>query len=282
MDYEQAIDKLCALSRTNYRSPYGAFDWPATLDDDVWCMAPELISIHGTAQYEALTEPQRKRLSRYEAANFFSVSVDGEKSFIEQLARMLYQPRLRDVTPYLLHFLDEENKHLVYFGEFCMRYVGRVYPSRAVVRPEKTGPHAEQDVLFFATVLAFEQMTDFLNTKMGTDERLHPIAKQINLAHHLDESRHIAFGRLVVKELFEKNRAQLSPDVRDRMQAFLLGFMRVVWGEFFNPDVYQDAGLEDAYDLRDVAMATPQSAQRWEAVTASTRQFFCNIGLWTE
>ena len=35
--------------------------------------------------------------------------------------------------------------------------------------------------------------------EMGVDPRLHPVARQINLMHHKDESRHMAFGKLVVK-----------------------------------------------------------------------------------
>jgi hypothetical protein len=279
---QSAIDKLCAVSCAEYRSPYESFEWPAEIGDDAWCMAPEYISLNGTPQYAALSDAQRRRLSRYEAVNLFSVTVHGEKSFIAYLAPLLYNDRFRDLTPYMLHFLDEENKHLVYFGEFCTRYAGKIYPTRIhQVDAHKDRPVGERLLIFFASVLAFEQMTDALNAKMGEDARLHPLARQINLAHHKDESRHIAFGRLVVQEMFEREGAGWAPGVRERVQADIEGFMDALWNELFNPDVYIDAGFDEPFDLRDRALATPDSAERWAAVTASTRKFFVKIGLWS-
>ena len=38
----------------------------------------------------------------------------------------------REITEYLHHFVDEENKHMVMFGEFCNRYIGKVYPEKKI------------------------------------------------------------------------------------------------------------------------------------------------------
>jgi hypothetical protein len=41
---------------------------------------------------------------------------------MQGLAARLYRKDLLGVASYLHHFLDEENKHSVYFGGFCTRY----------------------------------------------------------------------------------------------------------------------------------------------------------------
>ena len=82
-----------------------------------------------------------------------------------------------------------------------------------------------------------------------------------------------------VKEMFERECSEWAPNVRADMQAQILGFMEVVWNEFFNPDAYRDAGVPDPYELREVALASDASKERWEVVTASTRKFFLKIGL---
>ena len=121
-DFMQMVEKLCRASRRQYLDPYTYLEWPERLDPDQWQFSPELISLYETAAYKGLTEAQRKKLSFYETVNFFSLNIHGERPLVEGLARRLYQSDSQEVTPYLQHFLDEENKHMAYFGGFCMRY----------------------------------------------------------------------------------------------------------------------------------------------------------------
>ena len=112
-----------------------------------------------------------KRLSFCETVNFFSLNIHGEKRLIEGLARRLYRRGMEDLTAYLHHFLDEENKHMVYFGGFCTEYAGKVYPDRKVAFPREYAA-GEEDFLFFAQVLIFEEIVDVYNVHLATDERL--------------------------------------------------------------------------------------------------------------
>ena len=90
-------------------------------------MSPDLISLHGTRHWDALDEQGRRVLSFFELVNFFSINIHGERMLIEGLAKRLYRKHAETVTPYLHHFLDEENKHMFYFGRFCNQYAGKVY-----------------------------------------------------------------------------------------------------------------------------------------------------------
>src|SRR5262245_26150598 len=119
--FNALVDRLCEISRHVYSNPY-QLEWPASVKPEDWCTSPEL--------YERLPESQRSKLSFYEAINFFSLNINGEKSLVEGIARRMYSKRLSQATAYLHHFLDEENKHMVYFGTFCMKYAGRTYPEK--------------------------------------------------------------------------------------------------------------------------------------------------------
>src|SRR6185295_3917673 len=140
-------------------------------------------------------------------------------------------------SPYLHHFLDEENKHLVYFGGFCRRYAGKVYPDRKLDFPRKYAP-GEEDFLFFARVLVFEELADVHNQRMAGDERLAPIARRINLIHHLEETRHLVFGRQIVAELFERHAPGWSSGVLDGLRGYLAAWIVATWREYYNPEVY--------------------------------------------
>lgn len=240
------VRKLSASSRRNYQNPYESIEWPDRLDRGQWFSSPELISLHGTPAWDGLTDERRHELSFWEAVNFFSLNIHGEKRLMEGLAQRLYQPGLESVAEYLHHFLDEENKHSVWFGTFCQRYAGRVYPDRKIDFPREYAD-GEDDFLFFAQVSIFEEIVDRYNVVQGRDERLVAVARQINANHHAEETRHLVFGRRVVEWLWRESVDTWSPEVVDRIRAHLDAYVTATWREYYNPDVYRDAGFADPW-----------------------------------
>src|SRR5262244_2032714 len=115
----QTVERLSELSRARYTNPYAAVTWPDAVDPvGEWFFAPELSTLYGTRYWSTLDGADQRRLAFHEAANFFSLNIHGEKALMEGLAARLYRPDLVEVADYLHHFLDEENKHSVYFGGF--------------------------------------------------------------------------------------------------------------------------------------------------------------------
>lgn len=240
--------KLCDVSQKAYLNPYTYLEWPESMEMGQWFTSPELISLYGTAEYESLGEPGRQKLSFFEAVNFFSLNIHGEKPLVEGLAKRLYSKDLSDYASYMHHFLDEENKHMIYFGGFCSRYAGKIYRDRKIQIPREF-ERGEEDFLFFAKVMIFEEIVDAYNVVMGNDNRLEPTARKINLVHHLEEARHLVFGRLIVAHLFEKFANSWTPETLGAIRTYLSNYIVSTWKEYYNPDVYKDAGLNDPYGL---------------------------------
>ena len=267
--WPEALRQLAArLRRASERraaQPRPDIDWPAGLTDE-WFTSPELLSLYGTPLFEDLPESVRRRLAFFEAVNFFSLNLHGERFLTRGLAERAADPAWRDLAPYLDHFRADEARHSAYFGEFCLRYAGKVYPDRKVALPR---PYAagEEDFLFFARVLIFEEIADAHNRRMAHDERLSPLARRINHLHHLDETRHLAFGRALVPALFARCAPAWSVDTRERVRAELEVYVTAVWKEYVNPDVYRDAGLDHPYRTRELALADPHACARRHAMT---------------
>lgn len=259
-DFARTVERLCEASRKDFINPYSGLEWPEPLDINQWFTSPELISLHGSEAYNRLPEPERKRLSFYEAVNFFSLNIHGEKSLVEGLARRLYQRGNDEITGYLHHFLDEENKHMIYFGEFCMKYAGKVYPDKKMVFPREY-EEGEEDFLFFAKVMIFEEIADAYNVLMARDDRLVPLARRINLLHHRDEARHLVFGRRVVKDLFERYSDKWSAQALQGVREYLGNYLIATWKEYYNPEVYRDAGLDSPYELQKAAFDGPKGRE---------------------
>jgi len=279
-DMSAIVEKLCRASEREYYNPYESFVWPESLDMNEWYTSPQFISIYGTPEYDAISDGERRRLSFFEAVNFFSLNIHGEKALIEGLAKRLYAKDSRPVSAYLHHFLDEENKHMIYFGGFCTRYAGKIYPDRKVVFDREYAP-GEEDFLFFAKVMIFEEIVDYYNVKMGVDEGLNAVTRQINMLHHRDEARHLVFGRKVVADLFEKFSPNWSAETLAGVRQYIESYLLTTWKEYYNPPVYKDAGLKDAYELQKSAMNHPSCRAHRAEVSKACLKFLCDHGILT-
>ncbi|MET7575695.1 diiron oxygenase [Streptomyces sp. NPDC005492] len=266
--------RLSEVSQHSYQNPYTALDWPETVDPDVdWFSSPELLSLVGTREWDAMPEAGRKRLAFYEAVNFYSLNIHGEKGLMAGLAERLYRKEMIQVADYLHHFLDEENKHSIFFGGFCTRYA-RVYRSRQFSVNEEEVPRDVGDFLFFAKTMIFEEIVDHYNWLQARDERLHPVARYINRNHHVEEARHLVFGRQLVTELWRTQEwdAQTVEDVR----GYLAAFITSSWREYYNPDVYADAGLAEPWEAAETAWQSPTQREHRRTVTAKCLGFLAS------
>lgn len=259
---------------------YSEFEWPASLPDDIWYMSPELISLHGTSFYETLGEAQQKKLSFWELCNFFSLVLQGERPLVQGVAHLLYSKSTqKEVGDYLHHFLDEENKHMTMFGMFCNRYAGKVYPEKKLKLPRQY-VKGEEEVAFFCKVLVVEELGDYFNCVLMRDKRIHPLVQKINKVHHVDEARHLAFGRQYLRELAERWLPKWSDETKASFRGWLASYLRSSWGDYYNPTMYKDAGLENGYELRQLAFSSGLELRR----TASSKavEFFVAAGLLAE
>jgi hypothetical protein len=274
--------KLTEASVKMAYSPMAAISFPASVDKNEWFTSPELITLSGHPEWDALTEGQKKLLSFYEAVNFYSLNINGEKALIEGLAKRLYDDeRPSEHSQYIHHFLDEENKHMTFFGNFCMKYAGKVYPDRKI-NFGREYLDGEEEFLFFLKVFIFEEIADYFNIKMGQDERLNPVAQKINHYHHVDEARHLAFGRAHLKEVWEKYSESWGQAYKESLIPYISQYLLSTWREYYNPDVYQDAGLSNAYELAERVFESTEAKSFRKEVSQSLVNYLIKINVLPE
>lgn len=281
-------EQLTKASRKQFWDVYSYFQWPEALPDDAWLMSPELVSIHGTETWERMSEAQQKRLSRFEIGNFFSLTLQGERPLVAGMSDLLYSSKMtKQATEYLHHFIDEENKHMIMFGIFCERYLGKVYPEKKIALPRDYAK-GEAEVMFFCKVMVVEELGDYYNVVMQRDARIHPLVQEINFVHHRDEARHLGFGRELTKELWEKHVQSWTPEVLTRFRGWLAQYLKSSWADFYNPSMYRDAGitresgLGDPYELRQIALEHPACRAHRERASKKLITYFLRNGMLSE
>lgn len=275
--------RLTDASRRKAWDVHSAFDWPESLEPEAeWFMLPELISLYGTEVWNDLDETTRKRLSFYEITNFFSFVLYGERPLISGLMNRMYRKNTQGpITEYLHHFIDEENKHMTMFGEFCHRYAGKIYPEKKLVFPREYAK-GEEEVSFFCKVLIVEELGDYYNLKMMTNKTINPLVAQINKVHHVDEARHLGFGREFLRELAAETIDGWSAEEIERFRTWLVQYLSSSWNDFYNPAVYKDAGIPDGYKVRKMALQHEACRAFRNEASAKVLDFFVDIDLLDE
>lgn len=264
IDFDEFLSDLSSISERQFIDP-GRFDWPAELDPDAWYFTPELISLYGTDIWEALDERRRKRLSLAEAVNFFSLNIHGEKYLISEISKRLYADEESELSRYLTHFVAEEARHMMYFSGFCRRYAEKVYPDRTM--HGQAGGDEELDMfLLFARINVFEEIVDFYNRTMAKDERLAPVVREINRIHHVEELRHLNFGRRFLKHCLDRHVNHWDDARRKQLRDHLSRYLAFVWKQYYNAEAYRDAGIDDVFDVWRMAADAAGAVRHRDAV----------------
>lgn len=275
---DDVVHKLSTASRAQLTDPLTAWDWPEELDKNQWFVKPELVTLYGTKAWDAMPEQQQKLLSFYEACNVFSIALAGERLLVGRMAPMLYKNDYAVATEYLHHFIEEENRHMVCFGHFCTKYAGKLYSSRHYGLPGDT-VEGEDEFNFWASVMIFEEINGYHNAGNAQDKRLGTLAHEINAYHLREELRHLAYGRIRTREVWDKYKTKWPAHVVERAKKYCQGFLISEYRDYFNPAVYQDAGVPNRYEARQEALQSEVSKKRFLEATASPVKILTEAGV---
>ena len=255
--FDDMVEQLTRKARTEYYNPYTRFDWPGELDPDEWWMSPEFLTVHGTSLLA--DDAKLKALARSETVNFFSLNVHGIRELIIEVTRRIHTARFAAYSDFLHHFLGEENEHMWFFAEFCNRYQGGLYPPLPEFPSSTPFSRAWNDVIVFGRIVVFEELVDYVNKNVGADRRLPAIVQDLHSTHHHDESRHVAFGKELVKQLHRTaldSGGDQSGAAREA-EAYLKSYMTYSVGSLYSPRAYRDAGIDKPADFRRAVFSHP-------------------------
>ncbi|MET9934752.1 MULTISPECIES: diiron oxygenase [unclassified Streptomyces] len=273
------LDRLATKSIDDYYNPYRLFEWPDRLPEDMWWMSPELTTTYGTEWAEKLTPQQLHALSKHESINFYSLNVHGIRELLIEVVNRIHTAGFETPSEFFHHFIGEENEHMWFFAEFCLRYGGKIYRQPAGGAEAAASSDKIQSLLVFARILIFEELVDHFNSAMAEDERLHETIRGINRIHHQDESRHIAFGRELVNLLYLDLEQTATEQELDQVSTYLRRYMKHSFESLYHPQVYRDAGLERPHELRRALLESPARAEAELRTFRKTAKYLEKTGI---
>ena len=254
---EVSLLRQLSANSDPYRDPLAVLDWRSLSLDHYW-LPPEALSLHGLAEFDALSEAAKIRLSQYEMLGLAQASAQIERVFLELSASRLASAHESAEYAYLLHALREDAGHSLMFLKLGSAS-GLSLPSWRGALPRIAGP-ATRAVLrgpvYWSMLVIGEDIPDKLNrfVRRQVCARLSPLVRQMMTLHMVDEARHIAYARQRLETAMARRRTvsiRLHGLVIDRM------FNRFVRAYFWpRAEVYEKAGLGNGAAWRRLALAS--------------------------
>lgn len=256
--------------------PVVDIDWDAPLDPDKFFLPPQMITLYGTPEWDALSAEQKRELSRQQLVNMLSAGIWFENILNQALLRgIMHANPTSNATHYMLTELGDETRHMVMFGKAIDRVGGvpvrpRLY-QRIIIN---SLPFVFRGPVLWGAALVGEEIFDALQRQILDDPEIQPIVRRLMRIHVTEEARHIQFARDGLRKS-----APGMPWYRKVVVANLNG----VGGPFYRmlftvPIQYNRTGLEGRR-MRAVARANPHFRQKCRESFVPLGSFFDEVGL---
>lgn len=251
-------------------------DWDAPLDPDKFFLPPQMMTLYGTPEWDAMSREQQRELSRQQLVNMLSAGIWFENILNQALLRSIMHtnPTSRS-TQYMLTELGDETRHMVMFGKTIDRVGGipvrpRLY-QRIIIN---SLPFTFRGPILWVAALVGEEIFDALQRQILDDPELQPIVRRLMRIHVTEEARHIQFARDGLRK-----EVPAMPWFRKVVVSNLHGVGGPFYRMLFTLPVYYDRAGLDGRQMCRIARANPHFRQRCRESFAPLGAFLEEVGL---
>jgi hypothetical protein len=279
-EYDDGRADLLALYEKGKRQQWNArerIDWSADLDPENPMLLPdELISIHGSELWNRLSSRQIVDLRRYLQALNISQFMHGEQGALICTAKIVQQVAGIDAKFYAATQVVDEARHVEAYARLLHEKFDIVFPINTSLQAliGDVVESAEWDFTYLGMQVVIEGLA--LAAFQGIrDNTRNDLAAQVNAYVMQDEARHVAFGRLALRDYYPR----LSDAERDRREEFVVEACYLMRDRLDPSLAWEAAGLDldECRAIHDGSVAAAKfRARLFSRIVPTVR----DIGLW--
>jgi P-aminobenzoate N-oxygenase AurF len=279
-EYDAGRSRLLDLYQRGKDKQWDAakrIDWSIPVDPtNVMEQSEELNPIYGSAQWEKLSEKERDELGHHLSAWLFSQFLHGEQGALTVAARIVESVPDMDSKFYAATQAMDEARHVELYSRFMREKIGLYYPinndlarllADALSDSRWDMPYLGMQVLIEGLALAaFGVHRDLSNNALVT---------QLLAYVMQDEARHVAFGRLALRDYY----AELTEAERADREEFIVEGCYLMRNRFRGREVWERLGFNVEECLEFTEHSPVQQAFRtllFSRIVPCVR----DIGLW--
>jgi hypothetical protein len=243
-EYDETRDRLLTLYEKGKEKQWNTnsrLDWSTDVDPRSPDNYPDYyVPIYGSEIWERMSEEERGELRHHTSAWTNSQFLHGEQGALICAAKIVQTVPDVDSKFYAATQVMDEARHVETYSRYLREKIELAYPinphlkallSDVVSDPRWDITNLGMQVLIEGLALAaFALIRDFSNE---------PLAKALNTYVMQDEARHVAFGRLALREYYP----QLTESERAEREEFVVYACYVMRDRFLAEEVWEQLGL---------------------------------------
>jgi hypothetical protein len=227
-------------------------DWSIDVDPTAPSMPDETIPIYGSEIFDKLDEAGRATLRHHITSWLNSQFLHGEQGALVCTSKIVMSVPDIDAKFYAATQVMDEARHVEIYDRYLRTKIELVYPINPFLKQllDQVLRDARWDFTYLGMQILIEglALAAFALIRDTADEGL---AKQLNTYVMQDEARHVAFGRLALRDHYP----QLTQAERDEREEFVAEASRLMYSRLLAREVWETLGYDVDECIRYVEQA---------------------------
>ena len=244
-EYDDGRDGLINLYEKGKRQQWNAtdrIDWTQDLDpENPMGLPDQAITIYGSPMWEKLNKKERANLRRHIQSWQMSQFLHGEQGALICTAKIVQQVPNMDAKFYAATQTIDEARHVEAYSRLLHEKFELAYP---ITKPlQALLDNIVSDSRWDFTYLGMQVLIEGLALaafQRIRDQAQNPLAAQINAYVMQDEARHVAFGRLALRDYYP----EITQAERDEREEFVVEACYHMRDRFDSAEVWDNIGLD--------------------------------------
>jgi len=243
-EYDDGRAKLLALYDKGKRQQWNAsdrIDWSQDLDPENPSGLPdEMISIHGSPTWNRLNDSEKAKLRHHLQAWQISQFLHGEQGALVCSAKIVQQVPAMDAKFYAATQVVDEARHCEAYARLLHEKFDLLYPVNPHLKSllDDTLRDSRWDFTYLGMQVLIEGLA-LAAFGVIRDYARNPLARSVTAYVMQDEARHVAFGRLALRDYYP----QLTDRERDEREEFVVEGCYLMRDRFLGDEVWETLGL---------------------------------------
>jgi hypothetical protein len=243
-EYEDGSDELLRLYAKGKKQQWDAaerLDWTLDVDPNNPMGTPDqVVAIYGTPLWNRLDERERANIRRNLQAHTLSQFMHGEQGALMATAKIVQTVPSYEAKFYAATQVMDEARHVEAYSRLLHEKVKLAYPITPSLAKllEATLTDRRWDMTYLGMQILIEGLALAAFQRIR-DSSPNPLCAAVNAYVMQDEARHVAFGRLALREYYP----QLTDAERDEREEFVVEACYMMRDRFNQREVWENLGL---------------------------------------
>lgn len=262
-EYDATRERLLNLYEKGKLKQWNAstrIDWSLDVDPgNTDVMPDEYVPIYGSPTWNKLTREQKNEVRHHTAAWMNSQFLHGEQGALVCAAKIVQTVPDVDSKFYAATQVMDEARHVETYARFLNEKLQLAYPINPHLKTllEQTITDSRWDMTYLGMQVMIEGVA-LAAFSMIRDYTRDPLGASINAYVMQDEARHVAFGRLALKDAYR----DLTDAERREREEFVVEASYLLRDRFLAEEVWERLGFDVEECVRYVDQAQMMSAFR--------------------